>query len=38
VAFANLTGEDFFSARVGCQVFQPIYGVDLGALCQRGKR
>jgi YVTN family beta-propeller protein len=38
VAFANLTGEDFFSARVGCQVFQPIYGVDLGALCQRGRR
>jgi len=37
VAFANLTGADFFSARIGCQVFQPIYGMDLGALCLRGK-
>jgi hypothetical protein len=38
VAFANLTAEDFFSARIGCQVFQPIYGMDLGALCRRGQR
>jgi YVTN family beta-propeller protein len=34
-AFANLTADDFFSARIGCQVFQPIYGMDLGALCRR---
>jgi YVTN family beta-propeller protein len=34
-AFANLTGDDFFSAPIGCQVFQPIYGMDLGALCRR---
>ena len=34
--FANLTADDFFSARMGCQVFQPIYGMDLGALCRRG--
>ena len=34
--FANLTADDFFSARIGCQVFQPIYGMDLGALCRRG--
>jgi ABC-type transport system substrate-binding protein len=38
VAFANLTADDFFSARIGCQVFQPIYGMDLAALCRRGKR
>jgi ABC-type transport system substrate-binding protein len=38
VAFANLTADDVFSARIGCQVFQPIYGMDLGALCQRGRR
>jgi YVTN family beta-propeller protein len=36
VAFANVTAEDFFSARIGCQVFQPIYGMDLGRLCRRG--
>ena len=24
---------DFFSARVGCHVFQPIYQIDLAALC-----
>jgi peptide/nickel transport system substrate-binding protein len=35
VTFANLTADDFFSARIGCQTFQPIYGMDLGALCQR---
>jgi hypothetical protein len=38
VAFANLTAEDFFSARIGCQVFDPIYGIDLGALCRPGHR
>jgi hypothetical protein len=38
VAFANLTAEDLFSARIGCQVFQPIHGMDLGALCRRGQR
>ena len=25
--------QEFFSARIGCQVYQPIYGVDLAALC-----
>ena len=34
-AFANVTADDFFSARIGCQVFQPVYGMDLGALCRR---
>jgi peptide/nickel transport system substrate-binding protein len=38
VAFANLTGDDFFSARIGCQLFQPIYGMDLAALCERDRR
>jgi peptide/nickel transport system substrate-binding protein len=35
VAFGNLSSHDFFSARIGCQVFQPAYGMDLGALCIR---
>jgi YVTN family beta-propeller protein len=38
VAFANLTADDFFSPQIGCQVFQPIYGMDLAALCRRGRR
>jgi hypothetical protein len=29
------TFRDFFSARVGCQTYQPIYGFDLGSLCLR---
>jgi YVTN family beta-propeller protein len=35
VSYANGTSRDFFSARMGCQVFQPVYGMDLGALCTR---
>ena len=35
VAFGNETSHDFFSARIGCQVYQPVYGIDLGALCIR---
>jgi YVTN family beta-propeller protein len=34
-ALWNGAETDFFSARVGCQVYQPIYGVDLAALCIR---
>jgi hypothetical protein len=26
---------DFFSARIGCQVEDPVYGIDLAALCVR---
>jgi hypothetical protein len=37
VAYATGTSRDFFSARIGCQVFQPVYGMDLAALCVRGK-
>jgi ABC-type transport system substrate-binding protein len=35
VTYANGTFRDFFSARLGCQLFQPVYGMDLGALCTR---
>jgi YVTN family beta-propeller protein len=35
VTYANGTFRDFFSARIGCQLFQPVYGMDLGALCTR---
>lgn len=35
VVFATGTARDFFSARVGCQVFHPFYGIDLGRLCIR---
>jgi YVTN family beta-propeller protein len=36
ISFADITAPDFFSARIGCQTFQPLYGMDLAALCQRG--
>jgi hypothetical protein len=32
VAFGNLSSDELFSARIGCQVYG-VYGVDLGALC-----
>jgi YVTN family beta-propeller protein len=35
VAWATSTSQDFFSARVGCQIYQPVYGMDLAALCLR---
>jgi hypothetical protein len=36
-----LVGDDTvvvaeFSARIGCQVYNPVFGMDLGALCIRG--
>ncbi len=34
VAYANASSHDFFSARIGCQVYG-IYGMDLAALCIR---
>lgn len=34
-AYAHNTHDYLFAARVGCDVIQPIYGVDLGALCIR---
>jgi len=33
--FGNIATEDFLSARVGCAVYQPLYGMDLAALCLR---
>jgi peptide/nickel transport system substrate-binding protein len=34
-AYASETRADFISARMGCAVEQPIYGLDLAALCIR---
>jgi hypothetical protein len=34
-ALWNGPEQDFFSARMGCETYQPIYGVDLAALCIR---
>ena len=31
-AFATDASYGFFSARIGCQVYQPVYGIELGAL------
>ena len=36
VAYANETSNYFFSARIGCEIVQPLYGLDLPALCERG--
>jgi ABC-type transport system substrate-binding protein len=33
--FATDASRDFFSARIGCQVYQPFFEIDLGALCLR---
>jgi ABC-type oligopeptide transport system substrate-binding subunit len=35
VALGNFISQDFFSARIGCQTYQPVYGIDLAALCTR---
>ena len=35
VAIGNQASHDFFSARMGCQVFNPVYSMDLAALCIR---
>ena len=34
-ALYNFTESAFFSARIGCQVYQPVYQIDLAALCLR---
>jgi hypothetical protein len=34
-AFATNASRDFFSARIGCQVYRPVFGMDLAALCLR---
>ena len=33
--YASLTLNHFLSARMGCQVLHPLYGLDLAALCVR---
>jgi len=35
VALANPTSRNLFSRRMGCEVYQPEYGIDLPALCTR---
>jgi YVTN family beta-propeller protein len=35
VAWGIGTVREFYSARVGCQIWQPIYGFDLGSVCLR---
>jgi hypothetical protein len=34
--FGNESSRDFFSARIGCQTYQPTSGMDLAALCATG--
>jgi hypothetical protein len=34
-AIATNASRDFFSARMGCQIYQPVFGMDLAALCLR---
>jgi hypothetical protein len=34
-ALSTDTVHDFFSARMGCQIYNPVYGMDLAALCIR---
>jgi peptide/nickel transport system substrate-binding protein len=33
IAFATDESLDLFAARVGCQTYSPIYGMDIAALC-----
>jgi hypothetical protein len=35
IAVGDPVDRDFFSARTGCQVYQPTTGIDLSALCLR---
>jgi ABC-type oligopeptide transport system substrate-binding subunit len=35
IAYANATSLDLFSERVGCQAYNPAYGMSLAALCLR---
>ena len=35
VAWSTQSARDLFAARVGCETYQPIYGMDLGRLCFR---
>lgn len=33
--YMNNNNRDFFSSHMGCQVYQPTYGMDLNAMCVR---
>jgi YVTN family beta-propeller protein len=35
VTYDYTLSGDFFSARMGCETYQPVYGIDLAALCIR---
>jgi peptide/nickel transport system substrate-binding protein len=35
-AVATAASRDFFSARIGCQIYQPVFGMDIAGLCLRG--
>jgi hypothetical protein len=37
VTYDYTLSGDFFSARIGCETYQPIYGIDLAALCLKQK-
>lgn len=37
VSYDYTLSGDFFSARIGCEIYQPLYGMDLAALCLRPK-
>lgn len=32
---SHYIARDYFSARIGCQIFNPSYGIDIAALCLR---
>jgi YVTN family beta-propeller protein len=36
VAYSVDASYNLFSSRLGCQLYQPLYGVDLGTLCVNG--
>jgi YVTN family beta-propeller protein len=33
LAWATQSARDLFAPRVGCEIYQPLYGMDLGSLC-----
>jgi peptide/nickel transport system substrate-binding protein len=33
--WGNINARDFFSARIGCHAFNPLFGMDIVALCLR---
>lgn len=35
LAYSVVPATNLFSSRIGCQIYQPLYGVDLAALCLR---